>query len=101
MVINTHMTGAGGTPLANSTDQTGSKSKTARPAGNPSSVAGAAVLDSQVSRIFASGGSEIMGSEAAGMCVQQAKAGIHNNPAAAMLAQANLSPEMVMNLLQP
>jgi len=100
MVINTNMTGTGGTPLAKSNDRTGSNSQTLSPSDNPSGVAGAATLDSQVARIFANAGSDIEDSDAALESTQLARAGILQQPATAMLAQANLSPETVLNLLQ-
>jgi flagellin-like hook-associated protein FlgL len=100
MVINTNMTGTGETPLAKSTGRPGSNAKAISPSDNSSGTAGAATLDSQASRIFASAGSDIKGSDAACESTQLAIAGILRQPATAMLAQANLSPETVLNLLQ-
>jgi flagellin-like hook-associated protein FlgL len=100
MVINTNMTGTGGTPLAKSNARLGSNSKAISPSDNPSGVAGASTLDSQASRILANAGSDIQDSNAARESTQLARAGILRQSATAMLAQANLSPETVFNLLQ-
>jgi Bacterial flagellin C-terminal helical region len=97
MVINTNLNGTGGTPLAKPNGRPVSNSKTANPLANP---AGAVTLDSQINRIFASAGSEIEDSDAAHESTQAARTGILGQPGTAMLAQANLSPEMVLKLLQ-
>jgi flagellin-like hook-associated protein FlgL len=57
-------------------------------------------LDSEISGIFSSAGSDIDDGEAAGRSIQLAGASMMGQPATAMLAQANLSPETVFNLLQ-
>jgi flagellin-like hook-associated protein FlgL len=57
-------------------------------------------LDSQVDLTLANMGSDIEETGAAGESTQAARANILNQPATAMLAQANLSPETVFNLLQ-
>ena len=97
MVINTNMTGTVGTPLAKSTPRPDSDSKTIGTSAKPP---GAAPLDSQVTQMFANAGSDIEDSSAAGKSAQVARANILGQPATAMLAQANLSPETVYNLLQ-
>ncbi len=97
MVINTNINGTGGTPLAKSNGRPVPNSKAANPSANPS---GAVTLDSQINRIFASVDSEIQDSDAAHESAQTARTGMLGQPATAMLAQANLSPDVVLNLLQ-
>jgi hypothetical protein len=97
MVINTNMTGTSGTPLAKAGVRTDSDSKNTSPSAKPSSPA---TLDSEISGIFAGAGSDIDDGEAAGRSIQLARASMLGQPATAMLAQANLSPETVFNLLQ-
>jgi hypothetical protein len=97
MVINTNLLGAGATQLANAAERPGSKAKaigSPQPAGAPSA------LSSQVTGSFTGPASEIVDAAAAGKGVQTARAGIFGQPGIAMLAQANLSPEMVLSLLQ-
>jgi hypothetical protein len=99
MVINTNMTGTGGTPPSKTVDRPGSKSATSGPSNTSSGVAGVNNLDSQVSRIFADSASDIDGSASARASAQIARTNILHQPATAMLAQANLSPDSVLNLL--
>jgi Bacterial flagellin C-terminal helical region len=97
MVINTNLNGTTGTPLAKPNGRPVSNSKNTNPSANP---AGAVTLDSQINRIFASAGSEIQDGDAAHESAQTARSGILGQPGTAMMAQANLSPEMVLKLLQ-
>jgi flagellin-like hook-associated protein FlgL len=100
MVINTNMTGIGGIPSAKSNDRSGVNSKTTSPSDNSPGAAGPATLDSQVIRTVANVGLDIEDSNSARASNQIARANILNRSAAVMLAQANLSPETVFNLLQ-
>jgi hypothetical protein len=58
------------------------------------------VSNSEVSGAFTEGGSEIADTVAAGKGIGAARAGIFGQPGTAMLAQANLSADMVLSLLQ-
>jgi hypothetical protein len=100
MVINTNLTGTGGTPLANSTERPAPKSKTATPSSNTPGAVTQAALNSEASQIFAGDGTDIEDSDGFGKSMQLVRNGILNNPATAMLAQGNLSPDSVLNLLQ-
>lgn len=97
MVINTNINGTGGTPLAKPNGRPVSNSKTSNLSGNPSATV---TLDSQINRIFASAGSEIQDGDGAHESTQLARSGVLGQPATAMLAQANLSSDMVLKLLQ-
>ena len=100
MVIHTNMTGIGGMPSAKSNDRSGANSKTTGPSDNSPGAAGPASLDSQIIRTVANVGSDIEDGNDARESAQFARGNILNRPAAVMLAQANLSPETVFNLLQ-
>ena len=98
MVINTNMTGASGTPLAKTNTQQTSDSKSVGASAKPSTPA---AMASDIDRIFANGGSPIEVSDTAGKSAfQLASASMLSRPATALLAQGNLSPETVYNLLQ-
>ncbi|HUD49603.1 MAG TPA: flagellin [Candidatus Baltobacteraceae bacterium] len=100
MVINTNMSGTAGTPLVKSNARPDSNSKTGSPSDSSSGQTGAATLDSQINRAFLDVGSTIQSGDAAVQSTQLARANMLNQPGTAMLAQANLSPETVLNLLQ-
>lgn len=95
MVINTNVTGAGGTPLAKPAGRPGSKTV------SPSDISlSATALNSQADRLLAGAPSDIEDGEAARASLQFARTNILRQPGVAMLAQANLSPETALKLLQ-
>jgi len=98
MVINSNMAGAGGTPLAKSAGRPGSK--TISPSDNPAGASSVSTLNSQADRLLASAPSSIEDADAARESLQFARTNILRQPAMAMLAQANLSPETALKLLQ-
>ena len=98
MIINTNIAGTGETPLAKSINRPGSK--LSRPLDNPSEMAGVTTLNSQADRLAASAGPDIEDAGAACENAQLVRTGILNQSAAALKAQANLSPETVLSLLQ-
>ncbi len=100
MVINTNLAGTGGTPLAKPANRPGSSSKIMNPSENSSAMVGAMTLNSQTDRLLASSGADIEDANAARESAQFTRTNILHQPATAMLAQANLSPETVFNLLQ-
>jgi flagellin-like hook-associated protein FlgL len=100
MVINTNLIGNSGSPLVKSTDRSAASSKTTSPSNNPSAPDNTTTLNSQVAQIFANAGSDIGNSGAASDISQLAAGSMLRQPGIAMLAQANLSPETVLNLLQ-
>ena len=93
------MTGASGTPLAKTNTQQTSDSKSVD--AEPSAVHPVTAMASDIDRIFANGGSPI------GVAIlpwvrapQLASASMLSQPATALLAQGNPSPETVYNLPQ-
>lgn len=100
MFINTSITGTGGTQAAKHHGRHGSHTKSINSLDKPPATADATGLNSPASQLRASNGPELQDSDAASAVVQIAKTNILNQSATAMLAQANLSPETALKLLQ-
>lgn len=96
MVINSNITGTTGSPLEKSTGRAVSNSKTTNPA--QSSVA--PILQSLASNSAANALPGLDDGDSPDFNIQSAKAMIFSQPAVALSAQANLTPETVFRLLQ-
>lgn len=86
--------------MAKSNGRTGSQSKTTSSSDSSSGANDLATLNSAVNRAFAAAGSEIQDTAAARESAQLARSGILHQSVTSMQAQANLSPETVLSLLQ-
>ena len=98
MVINSNLTGTGGSPLEKSTGHAGPKTTT--PALNPAKISAAPGLKSLASVSAVNGAPGLDNGDVSDFDMQSAKAQIFSQPANALLSQANLSPETVFRLLQ-
>jgi flagellin-like hook-associated protein FlgL len=98
MVIN-NISGAANNALASPVDRPNSRTRSNNSPAQ-SSVPGWNTLAAQVDGTLGEGGLDIADGNAASQSSKLARSGFLAQPATAMLAQANFSPDMVMSLLQ-
>jgi flagellin-like hook-associated protein FlgL len=99
MVINTNMTGAASPAMTGAVDRPASKVKSNNSTPQ-SSVPSWNTLSAQVNDTVSQGGLDFSDVNAASQSAKVARSAFLGQPATAMLAQANFSPEMVMSLLK-
>lgn len=100
MVINTNITGTGNSPLAKPNPLVGTAAKQSLPAANTPAQEALTAFDSQASQSPVDAVSEISDGSDVTSSLQSAITNILQQPVQTMLAQANLSPETVLRLLQ-
>ncbi len=100
MFISSNITGTSGSPLDKSSGRAGTNLKTLNPPDSFSEPDTFSPLNSRADRASAGSALELPDADSAGASVQSVTAGISREPATAMLAQANLTPESVLKLLQ-
>jgi flagellin-like hook-associated protein FlgL len=98
MVINANISGAANNGLASAVDRSNSRTRSNNSPGQ-SSVPGWNTLSAQVDDTLGQGGLDIADSDGASQSSKLARSGFLSQPATAMFAQANFSPDMVMSLL--
>ena len=101
MLINTNISGASSNGLANAVDRSNSRTRSHN-SPSQSSVPGWNTLSAQVDGTLGQGGLDATDtdSDGASQSASFVRSGFLSQPATAMFAQANFSPDMVMSLLQ-
>jgi hypothetical protein len=99
MVINTNISGAANNTITDTVGRSNSKVKSNGPAQN-SGVPGWNTLAAQLSGTLGQERVDDTDSTAATQSASFVRSGFLSQPATAMFAQANFSPDMVMSLLQ-
>jgi hypothetical protein len=99
MVINTNISGAANNTITDAVNRPNSRAKSNSPSGN-SGVPGWNTLAAQVNETLSQEGVDDTDGAAATQTAGFVRSGFLSQPATAMFAQANFSPDMVMSLLQ-